>query len=481
MARRTPGRGGLFARKSIEETVEQTERSGFRRALGPIDLTSIGIAAIVGSGIFFLLGLEAQATGPAVVISLFVAGVGAVLAALAYAEFAGMIPGNGSAYAYAFSAFGSLPAFMIGWLVFNAFAVGNVAVAIGWSEFFVSAVQGVGWDFPQSLSAGPGDGGVANVPAAAAMALITLLCLPKIQESTRINNVLVALKLLVVLFVICFGVFFIRPGNYSPAMPGGLESVVSSAAVLFFAYIGFETISSTAEESKNPRRDLPLGIVLSIGVAALLYILMALVFTGMAPPGDEAGRAPIALAFSNEGHPWASGLITLGVLVALATVMYAFQIALSRVLHAMARDGFLPRRFEKLHPSTGTPWAITLLTGLATAAAAAWLPLGEVVDMAVLASIFVYLIVAAGVIVLKFLRPTARRSFRVHPVVPAAAIIVLLPLAFWGIPIIVHLAFGAWIGLGLALYGFYAYASSARRREETNSSLGDATAPHVDA
>lgn len=447
----------LFVRKSVEELAAEAERSGLRRALGPLDLTAIGVAAIIGAGIFFLLGLEARTTGPAVMVSLLIGGVGAVLAALSYAELASLVPGSGSAYAYAYAALGRLPAFLMGWIVFNAYAVGNMAVAIGWSDFFAAALDGIGRPLPGRLAADPFSGGLVNLPAAAVMIAVTGLTLPRIRASTLVNNLLVGLKLLIVIFVIVFGALFVRPAHWTPFSPAGTAGVVSSAAVLFFAYLGFDTVAATAEESRRPRRDLPVGIIASVGLSMLLYIAMAAVVTGMSPAADVGGRAPVAAAFSEQGYPWASGLITAGALVALATVLYAFQLALARILYVMARDGLLPRSFARLHPTTQTPWAVTLWTGGLAALGAALLPVDRVVNMAVLASIFIYVLVAAGVLVLKWRRPDAPRPFRAPGSVAAGAVAVLLLMAFYGVPLFDHLTFWAWVGAGLMLYGFYAH------------------------
>jgi len=462
---------GLFARKSLEEALAETEKGGFRRALGALDLTSLGVAAIIGSGIFFLLGNEARTTGPAVTMSLVVGGVAAVLSAFTFAELASLLPGSGSAYTYVYTALGQLPAFFIGWIILNAYAVGNMTVAIGWSSYFTAGTRTAGWDLPSSLTASPPDG-ILNLPALVLVALVTLLTLPKIRESTVVNNLLVGLKFLIVLFIIAFGFFLIRPGNYVPFNPGGFSGVTGSAAILFFAYLGYDTVAATAEEAKNPRRDLPLGIILSIAVSTVLYVLMAIVVTGMTATADMPDdRPPVAAGFQDRGYGWAFGLITVGALVGQATVIFAFHTALVRILHAMARDGFLPKRFAKLHRSTGTPWALTLWVGGLTALGAGLIPLNRVADMTVLASIVMYVLVAAGVLVLKVLRPEAPRRFSTHWSVAVAAILVLGAIAVLGIGPEIHLFLLAWMGLGLMVYGFYAHRrAEAARHERTRRS-----------
>lgn len=463
-----PAHEGLFSRLSLEDARAQSEASGLLRALGPVSLTGVGIAAMIGAGIFFLLGQEARGTGPAVVVSLLIAGAATALAALAYAEFASLVPGSGSAYAYAYTGFGRLPAFLMGWLILNGYAIGNAAVAIGWSAFLAVALERLGVSLDEALLGGPSSGGLLNLPAALIMALITGLTLLRVRQSVLVNNALVALKIVIVLFVILFGLQFVRAENYATFSPGGSPAVVGSAAVLFFAYLGFDVVAATGEEARRPRRDLPLGILASVAVATLLYIAMAAVVTGMMPQGAVASSdAVVAVAFADRGYAWAADIITLGALVALATVLYAFHLGLSRILFAMARDGFLPERWSRLHPRTSVPWEVTLWAGAFTVLAAAFLPLEQVVDTAVLAMIVIYILVAAGVLALKRLRPDAPRSFRVHWSVPAAAVLLLAYLGVVGIAPLIHAVTLAWVGLGLVLYGFYAHRSSlraARRR-----------------
>ncbi|HLE47234.1 MAG TPA: amino acid permease, partial [Candidatus Thermoplasmatota archaeon] len=430
--------------------------AGFQRSLGATDLTGIGIAAIIGSGIFFLLGLEARSTGPAVIVSLLLAGAAACLAALSYAEFASILPGNGSAYEYAYAAFGRMPAFLMGWIFVNSYAIGNAVVVIGWSDFFASALASVGMPLPDALLASPGDGGIVNLPAILVTALVTLLVLQGIKESTRVNNALVALKLLIVVFIIGFGAFFVQPSNWTPFSPAGFSGVAASTAVLFFAYLGFDTVAAAGAEAREPRKHLPVAILVSIGVCTLLYVIMAAVVSGMTAPADLAGRAPVAAAFGTEGHGWAAGVITLGALIALATVTYAFHLAMARIFQAMGRDGFIPGAFAKMSPRTRTPAFSAIVVGLITAIAGGFLPLDKVVDMAVEASIAIYALVSIGVLVLRRVQPAARPAFRTPAIIHVIAVVALVSVVAFGLGAFTHLAFLAWLGLGLAVYGFYA-------------------------
>lgn len=463
--------GDLLARKPLEEALAQTERSGYRRALGPWDLTSIGIAAIIGAGIFALLGDTARDhAGPAVLVSILVAGLGSLFAALAYAELASVLPGSGSAYTYVYTALGEAPAFLMGWFILMSYVVGNMTVAIVWSDYFTSGLDQLGGSLPVAVRAAPGAGGLVDVPALLISLLIAALCLPAVRGSVTINNFLVAIKIGVVIFTIALGFFLIRPANYVPFNPHGLPGITSGAALIFFAYLGFDTVSATAEEARAPRRDLPIGIVGSLLASMLLYLLMALVLTGLVPAATLAQEAPLAQAFDSRGFPWAGGIITMGALVATTTVLYAFQLALPRILHSMARDGFLPAWAEVLHPEHRTPWTLTILTGVATALGAALIPLGPVADMAVLSALWVYILVCAGVLMLKKLHPETPRKFRTPWAFPALGILVLLGLAVFGVGLLVQTALAIWAGLGLMIYGFYGHRRVVARRVRGNDS-----------
>lgn len=446
---------GLFARRPVSATEGSEE--GYRRTLGPLTLTAIGIAGIIGAGIFVVLGVLARdVTGPAIVVSVVIAGVASVLSALVLAELAGMAPGSGGLYGYAYTSLGRLPAFLVGWSTLLAYMVGNMAVAVGWTSFFVSGLTSLGVSFPSAFSRGPALGGIVNLPAVLIVLVVMAICLPRVRGSTAINNALVVFKLLVILVFVGLGVFLIRPENWRPFAPNGMGGIMVGAASLIFAYLGFDTVSAAGAEARRPHRDLPLGTLASVGVAAVLYVAMGAVVTGIQPVATLTGDAPLVDAFRMRGFPWAAGLIVVGALVALTTVIYAFHLALSRVLQTMAYDGFLPSRWARLHPRTGTPWAITIITGLITAAGAGFFPLRTVADMTVVANIFLFVLVAIGVLILKRVAPDMPRSFRAHPVIPVLAVVVLIVILVTGIAWGLQLLFAAWLGLGMVIYGVYA-------------------------
>lgn len=477
MSPRPAPRASLLARKPLAEAVAETEAGGYRRALGPLDLTSIGIAAIIGAGIFALLGVAARDhAGPAVMISIVVAGIGSILAALAYAELASVLPGSGSAYVYAYTALGEAPAFLIGWFILISYVVGNMTVAIVWSDYLTAGLDALGLVLPAFLQSAPGAGGAFDLPAFLVCLLVTGLVLLGVRDSVTVGNLLVAFKIGVVLFIILFGLFLLQPSNYQPFNPGGTGGLTSAAALIFFAYLGFDTVSATAEESRNPRRDLPIAIVGSVLLSMVLYVLMALVVTGLVPSARLDANAPLAEAFRDRGFPWAGGLITAGAVVATTTVLFAFQLALPRILRSMSQDGFLPTRWERLHPRFQTPWTLTLITGLATALGAGLLPLGPVADMAVLSALWVYILVCAGVLMLKRLHPETPRRFRAHWSYAVLGILLLLALAVFGVSLRIQLAFLAWTGLGLVVYGFYGHRGAAARAEHRHGLLSGAKA-----
>lgn len=455
---------GVFARRPAT----REDAGAYRRVLGLADLTSIGVAAIIGAGIFVFLGQEASTTGPAVIISLVLAGTAAALAALSYAEASAILPGNGGAYRFAYAALGSLPAFLVGWLFVNGYVIGNAGVGTGWATFFVSGMQGLGWTVPHDFTVSPLEGGIVNLPSLLFFVGITALAMLGMRDSTRLNNLLVVLKLAIVLFVIVAGASLIDADHWRPVSPEGMAGIAGSTAVLFFAYLGFDTIAATGAEARRPRRDMPIAILVSIGVCTLLYVLMAGAVTGIAPRAELAGTAPVADAFRFAGAPWAAGIITVGALIGLATVAYAFHIASARIFQAMAEDGFLPASLAVV-AANGVPRRAALVVGVVSATAGGLLPLDLLIASAVEANIAVFVLVSTGILVLRRVdgRP---EGFSVPWPLHVAAIAALLAVVVFGIDdAMVHLVSIAWVALGLVLYGFWAHRSALRRHAETAS------------
>ncbi len=447
--------GSIWAKKLTDI------QEGYRKVLGLLDLTSIGIAAIIGAGIFVFLPSEAIGTGPAVIIALIAAAIVALLAALSYAEASAILPGSGSGYSFAYATMGSLPAFLVGWLFINAYIIGNAGVGTGWAGFFIAGFESMGIIIPESLQAGPFEGGIMNLPSVLIMIAITIFALGGMKESKVLNNILVALKLAIVLFFIIVGAFLINAENWTPFAPSGIKGIATSTAILFFAFLGFDTIAATGAEAKEPKRHLPIAIIISIALPTALYVLMALVVTGIAPSAGLDATAPAADAFAQAGAPWAAAVITVGALIGLATVAYAFHVAGARIMQTMATDGFLPARLGRMD-SRGVPRASTLWFGIIATVAAAFVPLGLLIEVAVESSMLMYIAVSLGILVHR--KHNGRADGFTAPVaLHWAAIIGLFGvIAFGFADVRSHFVTVAWVGLGLVVYGFWAHRNSLR-------------------
>lgn len=429
------------------------EGGGLRRTLGTFDLTMLGIAAIIGAGIFAMIGNASNAGGPAVILLFIFAAIACGFSALCYAEFASKVPIAGSAYTYAYASFGELLAWIIGWDLLVEYAIGNIAVAISWSDYFTSLLATNGINIPlnytmdflsakrgfadvtsaltdgktvESLRAAcesasatikcgqldaytawttaPQIGGlpiIADLPALGIVFLITCLVYVGIRESKTASNIMVALKLAVILLVIVVGAFYVKTENWSPFMPNGFGGVMTGVAAVFFAYIGFDALSTTAEECKDPYKTLPRGMIFSLVICTVLYVALALVLTGMVSYTKLAVGDPLAFVFGPEGVnlPWVSGIIAVSAVIAIATVLLVFQLGQPRLWMAMSRDGLLPKIFSSIHPKFRTPWFSTILTGILVAVPALFMNLSEVTDLSVIGTLFAFTIVCAGVLV----------------------------------------------------------------------------------
>ncbi|MDQ3585042.1 MAG: amino acid permease [Acidobacteriota bacterium] len=420
-----------------------------RRTLGLLDLTSLGIAAIIGAGIFAMIGNAAFSGGPAVVFLFMFTALACGFSALCYADFASKIPVAGSAYTYAYASFGELIAWIIGWDLLIEYAIGNIAVAISWSDYFTGLLSGYGINVPayltmDFLSASRGFRGISelmtngqtletvralpgvtanmidaytawttapriaglpiicDLPALAIVVLITALVYVGIRESKRASNVMVALKLAIIFLVIIVGAFYVDPGNWSPFAPNGVSGVMSGVAAVFFAYIGFDALSTTAEECKNPRRDLPRAMMLSLVICTVIYIILALVLTGMVSYTLLQVGDPLAFVFGPEGVDisWIRGVVAISAIIAIATVLLVFQLGQPRIWMAMSRDGLLPPIFSAIHPRFKTPWFSTLITGLVVAIPSLFMNLTEVTDLSSIGTLFAFVLVCAGVLIL---------------------------------------------------------------------------------
>jgi APA family basic amino acid/polyamine antiporter len=453
----------LWQRKPLARFLAESEgRAGvgsLKRVLGPLDLTLLGIGAIIGTGIFVLTGVAAvDHAGPGVIASFAVAGIVCAAAGLCYAEFATLFPISGSAYSYAYATLGELVAWIIGWDLVLEYALASSAVAVGWSGYLANLLGRVGIVIPPAWASAPGtaEGAIFNLPAVVILSLVTLLLVVGIRESARVNAVIVGIKVLVVGFVIVAGVGHIEPGNWQPFAPFGWNGIMAGAATVFFAYIGFDAVTTAAEEARLPERDMSIGILASLGICTLLYLMVSAVVTGMSPLADIDRAAPVAVAFSRIGLDFAAGLISLGALAGLSSVLVVMLLGQSRVFFAMSRDGLLPPLFSRVHPRFQTPHLSTIGVGIGVATLAALVPLTELVHLVNIGTLFAFLIVATGVIVLRYAQPELRRPFRCPwvPAVPLFAIAGCLYLMA-SLPWVTWERFFIWLVIGLAVYAFY--------------------------
>ncbi|GAA3178284.1 amino acid permease [Blastococcus jejuensis] len=468
--------------KSVEDSIKDTDHPEHRlkKHLSALDLTVFGVGVIIGTGIFVLTGEVAKTTaGPAVAISFVIAGVVCGLAALCYAEFASTVPVAGSAYTFSYATLGEFVAWIIGWDLVLELALGAATVSVGWSGYLNQLLGDLGIPLPTSIA---GEEATVNIPAILIALLMTGVLILGIKLSSRVTSVIVAIKVAIVLLVIVVGVFYVKAANYTPFVPPseagesasgwtapliqtlfgftpstfGVGGILAGAAIVFFAFIGFDIVATAAEETKNPARDMPRGIIGSLAVCTALYVAVSLVVVGMQRYTELSSEAPLADAFRSVGLPFLSGAISVGALAGLTSVVMILLLGQSRVLFAMSRDRLLPPSLAKVHPRYGTPYAITLITGGVVALLAGFVPLSTLAELVNIGTLFAFVLVSLAVIILRRTRPDLPRSFRVPwvpllPVVSALACFYLmlnLPAETW-------LRFAVWMLLGVVLYFSY--------------------------
>lgn len=466
--------------KTVEQSIRDTEQPEhrLRKELTGLDLTVFGVGVIIGTGIFVLTGVAAnQTAGPAVAVSFVVAGVACALAALCYAEFASTVPVAGSAYTYSYAVLGELVAWIIGWDLVLEFVLAGATVAVGWSQYFSVLLDRLGVSLPDAVT-----GDVINLPAALIVLFLTAVLVAGIKISSRVNAVIVAIKVAVVLFVIVAGLFFIKADNYTPFVPPaqpapagsgadatlveaifgqapanfGISGILAAAALVFFAFIGFDIVATAAEETRVPQRDVPRGILGSLAICTTLYVAVSLVVVGMQNYAELDTAAPLAAAFQAVDKPFFADLITVGALAGLTTVVMILMLGQSRVAFAMSRDGLLPRWLSKVHPRWGTPYRITIIVGVLVAVLAALISLDELAELVNIGTLFAFVLVSVAVLVLRRTRPDLPRGFRVPwmPLIPVLSVLACAALMLF-LTVETWLRFVAWMALGLVVYFLY--------------------------
>ncbi|MER5468318.1 amino acid permease [Streptomyces sp. NPDC002935] len=492
----------LFRTKKVEQSILDTEEPehALKKSLSALDLTVFGVGVIIGTGIFVLTGKVAKENaGPGVSLAFVAAGVACALAALCYAEFASTVPVAGSAYTFSYASLGELPAWIIGWDLVLEFALGTAVVAVGWSGYVRSLMDNAGWHMPESLSGREGATGFGfDILASALVLVLTAILVIGVKLSARITTLVVAIKVTVVLIVIIAGAFFIEGDNYDPFIPKaqaveagsgiktpliqlmfgwaptnfGVMGIFTAASVVFFAFIGFDVVATAAEETKNPQRDMPRGILGSLIICTTLYVLVSIVVTGMQKYTELSVDAPLADAFKATGHPWYAGVISFGAAVGLTTVCMILLLGQTRVFFAMSRDGLLPRFFSRVHPKFRTPHRPTILLGVIIAILAGFTSLSELAELVNIGTLFAFIVVAVGVVVLRHTRPDLPRAFRT-PLVPWVPILSVLA-TLWlmlNLPAETWLRFAIWMVIGIVVYFLYGRSHSRLgRHEETTLS-----------
>ena len=465
----------IFRKKSIEDLLQNagSNNNGLKRELGAWDLTMLGIGAIIGTGIFVLTGTGAVNAGPALSLSFVIAGLACLFAALSYAEFASSVPVSGSTYTYAYATLGEFAAWIIGWDLILEYLLAVSAVSAGWSGYFQSFLNGIGINLPEGLTAAPGSvEGVTtymNLPAFLIVLAITLLISRGTKETKRVNNIMVIIKIAVVVLFIISSVFYVKPENWQPFMPFGISGVFSTAALMFFAFIGFDAVASAAEETKHPGRNLPRGIIGSLIICVALYMVVSLIMTGVVPYA-QFGTAldhPISLVLQVAGQNWIAGIIDVGAFIGMTTVILVMLFGQSRIMFAMSRDGLMPKSLSKLHKKYKTPFAVTWMFGFIAALLGAFVPLGDLAELVNIGTLTAFTMISVAVIVLRKTKPDMKRAFYcpMVPLVPGLAIVFCVFLMFqlgshtW-------IRFLIWMAIGIIVYFAYSRKHSNLHQKE---------------
>jgi basic amino acid/polyamine antiporter, APA family len=464
---------GIFRKKSISDLVAASKTgTTLNKELGTWDLTMLGIGAIIGTGIFVLTGAGALTAGPALIISFVIAGLACLFAALSYAEFASTVPVSGSVYTYTYATLGEFLAWIIGWDLILEYLLAVSAVSVGWSGYFQSLLKGFGIHIPATLSAAPGAvpglTSYFNLPAFLIVMLITFLLSVGVKQSKRVNNIMVVIKVAVVILFIVVAFGYVKPANWTPFTPFGMEGIFAAAALVFFAFIGFDAIASAAEETKNPNKDLPKGIIYSLLICTFLYVIVTGIMTGVVPYPNFKGNEdhPISLVLQLAGQNWVAGIVDVGAILGMTTVMLVMLYGQTRVSYAMSRDGLLPKFFRTVHKKYRTPYGSTWFFGIVAALMGALIPLDELAKLVNIGTLSAFVLVSVAVLVLRRTQPDLPRAFRC----PGVPWIPLLAIIFCGFLMAqldgdTWVRFIIWLGIGAAVYFLYSKRHSKLEKE----------------
>jgi APA family basic amino acid/polyamine antiporter len=464
----------LFRKKSFQQLISETENKGvtLKKELGAFDLTMLGIGAIIGTGIFVLTGVAAaEHAGPALILSFVISGLACVFAALCYAEFASSAPVSGSAYTYSYATFGELIAWILGWDLILEYGLASSAVASGWSGYLQGLLAGFGIHFPTAISSAydPAHGTFVDVPAILITLIITFLLTQGVKNSARFNSTVVIIKLAVIVLFIAIGAWYVKPANWSPFMPFGFSGVTTGAATAFFAYIGFDAVSSAAEEVKNPQRNMPIGIIASLLVSTVLYITVSGILTGIVPYTHLDVKNPVAFALSYIHQDWAAGFISLGAIAGITTVLIVMIYGQTRLFYAISRDGLLPKVFSKVDKKKQTPIVNSWITCILVSIFSGFVPLGRLAELTNIGTLFAFMTVSVGILYLRKTKGAPTSGFRV-PFVPWIPILAFLFCGYLALhlPAITWTSFFVWLVIGLVVYFGYGIKHSTLNKENEN-------------
>lgn len=468
--------------KPISDIIADSEKRSLTKSLGAMDLVLLGIGCIIGMGIFVLTGIgAAKYAGPGIALSFVFSGIACVFAALIYAELASMVPVAGSAYTYTYAALGEAAAWIIGWNLILEYAVSAGAVASGWSGYVTGIFEAAGHALPYALTHAPNwlneagkDGGIVNLPAVLITLFVTVILLFGTGKSAKFNMILVVVKLCTLTLFLALAVPNINVENWNPFLPYGWSGVATGAAIIFFAYIGFDAVSTSAEECRNPNRDLPIGLIGSLGICTLLYIFVALALTGIVSYTALDNGEPLAFALRQIGYGFGSVLVAVGAIAGLTTVLLVLIYGQTRIFFAMSRDKLLPERFAAVHPKYGTPYIMTIVTGLVVAVVSGFAPLHVIAELSNIGTLSAFVIVAVGVLVLRKVQPDVKRPFRcpaiwfvgIGAILSCGYLMISLPAATW-------MRFGIWSFIGVLAYVFYGYRKSPLNRKIIEASAAE--------